>query len=422
MKNVINGSFLFIFLAFHSSLFAITEDDLKKWVPTRLHSPHILKQLAKEIDAESQTRIPTDPSPIKKDYGFSFPHISPPLERVLIEIKTRYETTGVRPRTLDAGPGTGLGTRKIVIAGGEAVPLELNKAAAIQLQRNLLTTKPYLLKESVREVCPQIFIDNVMNFESKAYSHPFDVTYSANLIHFLSPEDAQSYVKQLFKVTKPGGLAVATANAPSYFPCVIDLWRENRDLGNPFPGNMVKDLQVLRIVDYDGDNKKVQNELDFVVDFWRTLRETGHPLSTEEHQKRIQNLSWHERKELNVMTDTVAAHSPQNNDLYPGTGRNGFYSNPQEKEEWKFIVSTNIGSYTSREEHLAFHYFDTETLSKLFSDAGFTVKAAYYLSGNNEKILPDAMTDEQLDASPYNSVVEAYKPDSQQSEFPTTAS
>jgi len=90
------------------------------------------------------------------------------------------------------------------------------------------------------------------------------------------------------------------------------------------------------------------------------------------------------------------------------------YSSPQEEEKWKkFIISTDIGSYISKETHLAFHYFDPETLSRLFSNAGFTVSAAYYLSsGTNEKILPEVMTDQQLKDKIYNSVVEAYKPQS----------
>ncbi|MBS0272096.1 MAG: class I SAM-dependent methyltransferase [Proteobacteria bacterium] len=369
MKNIINYSFFFIFLFFHSSLLAGSTADLKKWVPQTLHSPKVLKQLADEINAEAPRPIPLDPSPIKKDYGFDFPHVSHALEKVLIEIKTRYERTGIHPVILDAGAGTGTATWKMIIAGGQAFPLELNRAAATQLLTRLRKVKAYL-NVPPKDLCPAVYIDTVMNFESKAYARVYDITYSGNLIHFLSPEDAQSYVKQLFKVTKPGGVAVATTNAPSYIPCVFDLWRKNRDQGNPFPGYMIKDQEIIRCGYSDGS-------------------------------------------ERNVAINILDAHSPKNNDLYPGTERDGFYSDPQDEIKWEPLPSltTNDASYFVRNAHSALHFFDTETLSKLFSDAGFTVTKAYYFSGDDEKIFPEAMTDEQLKEKIYNSVVEAYKPD-----------
>lgn len=371
MKNIINSSFLFIFLAFHSALLAGSEDDLKKWVPQILHSPKMLKQLVDEINAESPRPIPHDPSPVKKDYGFDFPHVSHALENVLIEIKTRHESTGIHPVVLDAGAGTGTATWKMIIAGGQVFPLELNRAAATQLLTRLKKVRTYLNRPP-KDLCPAVYIGNVMNFESKAYTHAYDITYSGNLIHFLPPEDAQSYVKQLFKVTKPGGVAVATTNAPSNIPCIFDLWRKNRDQGNPFPGYMIKDQEIIRCGYSDGT-------------------------------------------ERNVAINILDAHSPKNNDLYPGTERDGFYSDPQEEIVWEPLPSltTDNASYFVRKTHSALHFFDTETLSKLFSDAGFTVTKAYYFSGNGEKILPEAMTDERFKENVYNSVVEAYKPDIQ---------
>lgn len=410
MKNIIYYYSLFVFLAVHSSLFAIPGDDLKKWLPSKLHSPATLKKLADEMNAESQTRIPKDPSSTNKDYGFDFPRVSPVLETALVEIKTRYETTGSHPVVLDAGAGLGSATVKMWLAGGQVSALEFNKVAAVQFPTKLRKTMA-CLDQPLENPVPKFHLHNVMNFESPAYAQEYDVTYSGNLMHFLSPEHAESYVKQLFKVTKPGGLAVAEANAPSYFPCIIDLWKKNREQGNPFPGNIVKDMDTLRIVDYDGDKQKLVNELEEVANFWRDSRGVER-FSEEQHQGVLEYLSKSKREQLTVMMDTVAAHSPKENDpLYPGTVRAGSYSSPQESEEWKkFIISTDVGSYISKETHLAFHYFDPETLSRLFSDAGFNVSAAYYLSGENEKILPQAMTDQQLDDKAYNSVVEAYKP------------
>jgi len=115
------------------------------------------------------------------------------------EGKLVMEMLSPRPgeKILDAGCGTGVFTRDMLVAGAQILGLELSLPMLLRAGSKLQEYPFYTVRGDMRELP---FHDNV-----------FDKAVSVTAIEFI--EDAGGAIRELFRVTRPGGcIVVATLN------------------------------------------------------------------------------------------------------------------------------------------------------------------------------------------------------------------
>ena len=103
-------------------------------------------------------------------------------------------------KILDAGCGTGVFTCDMLVAGVQIIGLELSLPMLLEAGNKLQGYPFYMVRGDMR----------MLPFHDNA----FDKAVSVTAIEFL--EDARGAIRELFRVTKPGGcIVVATLNALS---------------------------------------------------------------------------------------------------------------------------------------------------------------------------------------------------------------
>jgi ubiquinone/menaquinone biosynthesis C-methylase UbiE len=140
-----------------------------------------------------------DPWPERYDQWFETP-----IGKLIKAYETELILDMLRPsrgeRILDAGCGTGVFSRDLVLAGATVAGLELSFPMLVRAGEKLSGT-PFLMIQGDMSTLP--FAD-----------HVFDKTVSVTAIEFI--KDARGAVDELFRVTRPGGLiVVATLNSLS---------------------------------------------------------------------------------------------------------------------------------------------------------------------------------------------------------------
>jgi hypothetical protein len=329
----------------------------------------------KEASSEILTRVTSDVDKTNCDFGFTFPYILPPLRWAMEEIQSRYEESGMRPLVFDAGAGAGFATWKMIAVGGKVIPLELSKETAKDLMISLKKLRGFLQEgEHIKDTCPRVLTGSVMNFNSPAYTYNYDGAYIGNLLHFLTPDEANSFVTKLFEVINPGGFVAAVVNTPSASESIVDTWRQSHERGNPYPGYLVQNNHIYR------------------RDYGRGVQQ-------------------------NVAIRIEEARAVQEGDLLPGRVRKGTFAEPNQddKPNWSFVNKgvDGFGSFLefSRYEHRTTHYMDPMTLRTLFERAGFTTKQVYYLDTYMRQLGPENVTDDMLKKGQFNLGIEVMKPE-----------
>ena len=127
-----------------------------------------------------------------------------PIGRLIKRYESDLVLEMLRPeqgeRILDAGCGTGVFTLDVLAAGAQIVGLELSLPMLLRAA-STLEEHPFLAVRGDMTMLP--FAEN-----------EFDKAVSVTTIEFI--EDAQRAIKELFRVTKPGGcVVVATLNSLS---------------------------------------------------------------------------------------------------------------------------------------------------------------------------------------------------------------
>ncbi|MBI2707916.1 MAG: hypothetical protein HYX35_06375 [Proteobacteria bacterium] len=307
---------------FSAPLYAVYDFYIDEWA-THL-TPSLKKTLEKTMTEEPITLV-SQGLPTAKNLGLNFPRVLPPLRSALKEINTRFTTQKKRPLMFDPGAGWAYASWKIIVGGGKVIPLEYQKSVAEKMGLSLKKAVPYLQEgETLKDVVPTQLVGNVLDFEGKAYTYSYDGSYSANFFHFLEPDQITQCVKKLYDVTNPGGFAVASVVAPSAQDPLVDVWNQQKSQEKPNPGLVT--CEITEISRAGAETKVVY---------------TG-------------------------------AHPFQQ-------GVDPDISNT------RIIFQEQRGQDTHTYKHLTGHYIDPDTLSKFFTQAGFTVENAYYYDSTYEK-------------------------------------
>jgi ubiquinone/menaquinone biosynthesis C-methylase UbiE len=127
-----------------------------------------------------------------------------PIGKLIKKYESQLVMEMLRPgrgeKILDAGCGTGIFTRDMLVAGAQILGLELSLPMLLRAG-NKLQEYPFCMVRSDMRILP--FYDNT-----------FDKAVSVTAIEFI--EDARGAVRELFRVTNSGGcIVVATLNSLS---------------------------------------------------------------------------------------------------------------------------------------------------------------------------------------------------------------
>lgn len=228
----------------------------RQWVPRRLKTDErALASLAYDIRQEA-TQSPIDiydrdaPQTGRRlDPGFCFGGTDYLLQQCLAKVSALFDDHGVSPKVLDAGCGRGDALCKLLVAEGDVVagdnhPLLLSIKDAINVPgKTSLKAKPYMQKGVEIKHRKKILVGDMIHIlEKHEYQDFFDVSYSGNFIHCLSPLRAALYGKSLYISHKKGGWSYASAHLPDRD--AFDLYRQQIDQDKKFPGYFVENILI----------------------------------------------------------------------------------------------------------------------------------------------------------------------------------
>jgi ubiquinone/menaquinone biosynthesis C-methylase UbiE len=140
-----------------------------------------------------------DKWPERYDQWFKNP-IGKLIKKYESQLVMEMLSPGTGEKILDAGCGTGIFTRDMLVAGAQVLGLELSLPMLLRAGKKL-QGYPFCLVRGDMRLLP--FHDNA-----------FDKAVSVTAIEFI--EDARGAIRELFRVTRPGGyIVVATLNGLS---------------------------------------------------------------------------------------------------------------------------------------------------------------------------------------------------------------
>lgn len=263
--------------------------------------------------------------------GFSFPVVNLPQRQCLSELQNRYLLNGKTAPipTLEIGPGHGLTSWKLIASGGQLVAVEREERVVPPWKETLNKARQFLptgaplgakvLRQDILTLSSQQLIETIKK--------PFEIVWMSNVLHFFSPGQSKQLAELLFKAMQKDGKAFITViSVPKQHAAIWDTYRKAKASGSPFPGYLMTDVTFTM-------------GMDFV-------------------QSRIENKVY---------------AIPATEEYVPGVNLKGWYREPLKKDGF---TAGKANVY----RHIPAHFFDTETLSALFANAGFAVESAYYFS------------------------------------------
>lgn len=328
--------------SFYCSI-AQSNDSVKKWTHPSLHpKADAIYQVAQSEQPET---IPRTSPEDKRTVGATGAGLSNVLTAALESVQARYREMNkneagpwVRPWVADVGAGLGNATWKLIVAGGQVDAFELQRPAA-RIAQDRIAQKVKGLLQPGEKLRPLITI-KVGDFLNYAQGHPFtlregkyDFMWAGDVIHLMTPKQAQEFVRLLYSFTKTNGEVFATVHHIALSnPVELKTYIDSKNAGKSFPGYVATNLL------YD---------LDPV---------TGMRI---ENKARI-----------------AATFLEEDAGLIPGQFAEGFYHPPFENQRSK--RAKEIAS--PREAHVIVHFFDQDVLQQLFATAGFEVLELYHFN------------------------------------------
>lgn len=361
-----------------------TARDIEQWTPPRLHTDKNMQTISERIYSEDiSVVINADPAN-KRDYGKNFPAVTPIHEACLLEVNKRYMKAGKRPLVLDLGAGDGSMTWKMIVAGGFVYAIEGQMPTANKMQENVQKARPFLAFGETMRTVYLGYVKDVLNFNIEPYQKEYDVTWSGNLIHLMTPNQIRGYLANLYRITASGGYAFATANAPSSIPELCGFYEERLRQGVDFPGHVLVNKKIFRH-----------------IQGYRTL------VDGEKEDCKVE-------QQLGVDIRGPFVESPV--DLIPNIEMDGYHDNPLEQPFWTLHESLQpeppfmISDIIKRKAHSAMHFFDTTVFRRIFEEAGFVVEDIFYINSLLRR-REDNLSIMDLGNGQYNVGIKAKKPD-----------
>lgn len=340
------------------------------WVPKNIKDNNgqleiLIKQITKE-----ESFIAIENNETNKDlyFGFSFPRVNFAQALCLREVRDRYEKCKVRPKVADLGAGHGLMTWKQIVAGGNVFAIEHQDPTKEKMRTNVKKAIPFLSKgeklSSISRCNNTSARGNVLSFDTcVAYDHKFsgyDITWSGNLIHLFTPNEATDYVKNLYKITKPGGYAFATVQAPCQNKSILShyLKRKKSGLSGCFMTNSINYWRQYVV-------KNLQKPSYLLDSYSQFVQMDLSPVD----------------KDIIPESPTIMKHGFYEGgeiERYDEDDNDGYYYDDDKTGNRFYTYKCNSHSFK--------HFFDAESLKNLFESGGFIVENVFYMDGKSNTV------------------------------------
>jgi len=235
---------IFLFLAallLATSSTAMEEDLLRSVKPLRITLEETIPEGDKKqaivafLKATTKAPIQIDDDPkSKREFGFSFPPSSPCCLLVAKYIKTNpWEG---RPNLGDWGCGYGFFSFHALLAGANPWGLELNKSVADRANKNIWAAKPYLSSDLKLKDLYKVSQGSVTDPGPDFMARQNHINVAFNVIHYLTPTDADKFLENLYQNTAPNGLVFLSADTPFSQPGPWAFYNRRKEQGVKYPG------------------------------------------------------------------------------------------------------------------------------------------------------------------------------------------
>lgn len=210
---------------------------LEETLPINLQERDKALMLLKSTPLEFVKITESSPTqtPGKPDVGYTFPTTAPWCLLTTQYIKETSETTGNRINVGDWGCGHGFFARHAVLSGANPYVIEFHQLAAQEANKNIYGVRKYLPEELDIKGLYKAFHGSVTNPIASFMSRRNNVNVAFNVLHHLTPEDADLFLKNMFENTAPDGLIVICCDTP-FFPSDADYYNEGLKNGRRYPG------------------------------------------------------------------------------------------------------------------------------------------------------------------------------------------
>jgi len=148
------------------------------------------------------------------------------------------------------GGGHGLFARKSLLAGAHITLVE-NCPELVCAQKKLNVPGMALAKVSkfmpegitIKDTALVIIDDAIKGLDKKKHINQYDIVQLNNVLHYMTPKDAQDCLGKVFKCLKPGGRVYARVHAKME-EVEYTAYEQARNKGSDFPGYMLVDQYV----------------------------------------------------------------------------------------------------------------------------------------------------------------------------------
>lgn len=185
---------------------------IEETIPQNCKNREVAIKFLKETPLTTVVMDPetnSEPKP-KKEVGFSFPSVAP-----WCLLTTKYIISlNFRPNLGDWGCGHGFFSRHAVLSGANPYAIDSSKAAALEANKNIWGMKGYLPENLEMKDLYKVANTSVVNPDQKFMDRKNHINVAFNVIHYLSPQDADAFLKNLYENTMDQGIAILCCDTP----------------------------------------------------------------------------------------------------------------------------------------------------------------------------------------------------------------
>ena len=195
------------------------------------------------------TSVKTDVEPsVKKEVGYSFPTSAP-----WCLLTTKYiKSLNFRPNLGDWGCGHGFFSRHALISGANPYAIDSSLQAANEANKIIFQTKGYIdipegLKMTDLYKAANVSVVNPGNKFMERKNH---INVAFNVLHYLSPSDADIFLQNLYTNTTDNGVVIICFDTP-FDPnkTSMDYYNEGKQNNLKYPGYGVYSKSTIVFLD-----------------------------------------------------------------------------------------------------------------------------------------------------------------------------
>jgi hypothetical protein len=183
-----------------------------------------------KITESSSAKTPGTP-----DVGYTFPTTAPWCLLTTQYIKETVESSARRVNVGDWGCGHGFFARHALLSGANPYAIELHKLAAQEANKNIYGARKHLPEGLDIKELYKAFHGSVTRPIANFMNRTNDINVAFNVLHHLTPEETDLFLKKMFENTTQDGLIVICGDTP-FFPSDADYYNEGLKKGLKYPG------------------------------------------------------------------------------------------------------------------------------------------------------------------------------------------